>query len=420
MSWGWVARLVGLTLLVTGCATGRSGEIPGDEALLGEVARILSETPVIDGHNDFPSQVLDRGGSLERADLALPQPTLHTDLARLRTGRVGGQFWSAYVTSDSMHRGALRQALRQIDVIHRMIERYPELSPARTADEIESAQREGRIASLIGVEGGHAIEGSLSALRAFYSLGVRYMTLTHSLTTEWADAGTDQAVHDGLSPFGEDVVREMNRLGMFVDLSHVSAATMRDAIRVSEAPVIFSHSSARAVTDHPRNVPDDVLRELARNRGVIMVTFVPLFVSRDVAAWTLERDSVAAAAEQSVDPGAARARVGDWQRSNPTPRATLSDVADHIDHIRAVAGIDHIGIGGDFDGISSVPVGLEDVSTYPALFAELLRRGYTADDLGRIAGRNLLRAMREMEAAAQRLQAAQGPLLSDLSLAPRN
>lgn len=366
-----------VVLALGGCATGREVELsPADP--VATALRALSATPVIDGHNDFPSQVLERGGSLDVVDLARPQPFLHTDLLRLREGHVGAQFWSAYVSTDSMENGALRHALREIDMVHRMVERYPDLQWARTADDIVAAQSNGRIASLIGVEGGHAIEGSLSALRLFYALGVRYMTLTHGRTTDWADSGTDEPRHGGLSPFGEAVVREMNRLGMFVDLSHTSPETMRDALRVSRAPVIFSHSSARAVTDHPRNVPDDVLRELARNGGVVMVTFVPEFV-------------------------------------NVSGHATLGDVADHIDHIREVAGIDHIGIGGDFDGISSVPVGLEDVSSYPALFAELARRGYTVEELRKIAGLNLLRAMREMEATARRLRQVEHPHLVDMA-----
>lgn len=371
-------RFVPALLLAAGCATGRTAEPSADDDLLAQAREILHADPIIDGHNDFPSQVLERGGSLARVDLTSNLPHLHTDLGRLRQGQIGGQFWSAYVTADSMHRGALRHALRQIDVIHRMIDRYPDLQSARTADDIVRVQESGGIASLIGLEGGHAIEGSLSALRAFHRLGVRYMTLTHSLTTGWADSGTDAPRHGGLSAFGEDVVREMNRLGIFVDLSHVSAETMHDALRISEAPVIFSHSSARGVTDHPRNVPDDVLRELARNGGVIMVTFVPQFVSASSSA-------------------------------------RLADVADHIDHIRAVAGIDHIGIGGDFDGISTVPAGLEDVSTYPALFAELLRRGYTEQELRKISRLNLLRAMRGMEVASERLRRQQEPSLSDLT-----
>ncbi|HEX6070198.1 MAG TPA: dipeptidase [Longimicrobiaceae bacterium] len=372
--------VAGVLLFTGGCAAGSTagaGDRASETLLRERAERILADAPLIDGHNDFPSQVLDRGGSLDDVDLARPQPALHTDLSRLRAGRVGGQFWSAYVSADSMHRGALRHALRQIDLIHRMIERYPELEDARTAADLERIGRAGGIASMIGVEGGHAIEGSLSALRVFHELGVRYMTLTHSLTTDWADSGTDEARHGGLSPFGEEVVREMNRLGMFVDLSHVSPETMRDALRVTRAPVLFSHSSARGVTDQPRNVPDDVLRELARNGGVIMVTFVPQFVNADPAA------------------------------------ASLADVANHIDHIRRVAGIDHIGIGGDFDGISSVPEGLEDVSDYPALFAELLRRGYSEEDLRKISRENVVRAMRQMEEVADRLRRERPPSLAD-------
>lgn len=367
------------TFAFAGCAASAPGlaQSASDPAL-AKAYEALRLTPIIDGHNDFPSQVLARGGSLDLVDLARAQPRLHTDLPRLQDGRVGAQFWSAYVTPDSMDGGALRHGLREIDTIHRMVARYPELELATTADDIERIQQAGRIASLIGVEGGHAIENSLSALRSFYELGVRYLTLTHSRTIDWADSGTDTPRHGGLSPFGEEVIREMNRLGMFVDLSHTSPETMRDAIRVSEAPIIFSHSSVRAVTDHPRNVPDDVLRELPRNGGVIMITFVPSFVSS-------------------------------------TGSATLNDVADHIDHAREVAGVDHVGIGGDFDGISTVPMGLEDVSTYPALFAELIRRGYTQDELRKIAGLNLLRAMKEMEATAERLRAVREPSLLDLA-----
>lgn len=376
-----LVRAIALILIsaFAGCATSAPGLAQSvSDPALAEAYEVLRLTPIIDGHNDFPSQVLARGGSLDLVDLARPQPRLHTDLARLQEGRVGAQFWSAYVTPDSMGGGALRHGLREIDVIHRMVERYPELELATTADDIERIQQGGRIASLIGVEGGHAIENSLSALRSFYELGVRYLTLTHSRTIDWADSGTDSPLHGGLSPFGEEVIREMNRLGMFVDLSHTSPETMRDALRVSEAPVIFSHSSVRAVTDHPRNVPDDVLRELTRNGGVIMITFVPSFVSSSGSA-------------------------------------TLSDVADHIDHARAVAGIDHVGIGGDFDGIPTVPAGLEDVSTYPALFAELIRRGYSQEELRKIAGLNLLRAMKEMEATAERLRATREPSLLDLA-----
>jgi membrane dipeptidase len=274
------------------------------------------------------------------------------------------------------------QVLEQIDVVHRMIARYPtRLALALTADDVERAQKQGKIASLIGLEGGHAINSSLALLRQMHRLGARYMTLTHSLNVPWADSATDRAALDGLSAFGEDVVREMNRLGMLVDLSHTSPATMADAIRVTTAPVIFSHSSARAVTDVPRNVPDNVLRMLPKNGGVVMVTFVPQFISRAVVEYN--------------------ARDAAWRAANPAPRATLSQVADHIDHIRKVAGIDHVGLGGDFDGITTVVEGLEDVSTYPALMAELLRRGYSDEDIRKIAGRNILRVMRAAETAAR-------------------
>jgi membrane dipeptidase len=277
---------------------------------------------------------------------------------------------------------------------------------ALTADDVERVQRQGKIASLIGVEGGHAIDSSLAILRQLYRLGARYMTLTHSLNVPWADSATDTPLNDGLSAFGEEVIREMNRLGMLVDLSHVSPATMADALRVTVAPVIFSHSSARGVTDVPRNVPDDILRALPKNGGVVMVTFVPSFVSNDVAAYGRRETGERTRLTQSgADAAAVERGIADWRAKNPPPSASLLQVADHIDHIRKLAGIDHIGIGGDFDGITSVPVGLEDVSTYPMLMAELLRRGYSDDDIRKIAGRNILRVMRAAEDAAAKLQA---------------
>jgi membrane dipeptidase len=391
-------------------------QTPVDRALRERAERLLRETPVIDGHNDLPSRLLETaGGDPDRADIAISQPQFHTDLARLRAGGVGAQFWSAYVTIDSITTGAaLRQALRQIDMVHRLVERYSDLELARTAADIERIQGQGRIASLIGVEGGHAIEGSLSALRSFQRLGVRYMTLTHNATTEWADAASDFARHGGLSEFGEEVVREMNRLGIFVDLSHVSPGTMEDALRVSAAPVIFSHSSARALVDHVRNVPDHVLRMLPANGGVVMVTFVPGFVAPGAVAWAAQRDSVAEALRaRSDDPAAIERGLREWTAANPEPTATVEHVADHIDHIRRIAGIDHIGIGSDFDGISSVPRGLEDVSTFPNLIAVLLRRGYTESDVRKISGQNVLRAMRRMEEVATRFGAQRGPSLSD-------
>ncbi len=383
---------------------------PPDAALIERARTILAAVPLIDGHNDLPSQILEKAdGSLEALDISQPQPDLMTDLPRMRAGRLGAQFWSAYVDVDSIAAGAaLRQGLREVDMVHRMVDRYPELELALTADDVMRIHKEGRIASLIGLEGGHAIENSLSALRMFYALGVRYMTLTHNATIDWADAATDRARHGGLTPLGVDVIREMNRIGMFVDLAHVSEGTMNDVLDVSTAPVLFTHSSARALVPVPRDVPDAVLRRVPENGGVVMVTFVPGFVSAPVMDWERARreesDSLSAA---GVVGGALDTAMDRWMADHPRPRATVADVADHIDHIRQVAGIDHIGIGSDFDGITSTPVGLEDVSTYPVLFAELLRRGYSEADLRKIAGLNVLRAMRQMEQVARQAQTAQ-------------
>ncbi len=372
---------------------------------------ILEATPLIDGHNDLPWALRQRFGSdIHGVDLTADQsgltPPLHTDIPRLRAGGVGAQFWSVYVPASLEPLEAARATFEQIDVVNRMLAAHPDaFAFAATADDVERIHREGRIASLIGIEGGYSIADSMGLLRQFFDAGVRYMTLTHSTSTSWADSGTDAPRHDGLSPFGEEVVREMNRLGMLVDLSHVSEATMLDAIRVSEAPVIFSHSSARAVTDHPRNVPDSVLRLMPEDGGVVMVTFVPGFVSEAVRA-----HGAAAAAErarlQSLHPGdpdAVTAGLAAWRAANPAPTATLSDVADHIEHVRDVAGIDHVGLGGDFDGVGALPEGLTGVETYPALLAELMRRGWSEADIRKLAGENVLRAMRAAEATARRL-----------------
>jgi membrane dipeptidase len=335
-----------------------------------------------------------------------------TDIGRLRAGGVGGQFWSVYVPVELAGQSAVTATLEEIDTVHQMVRRYPEaFELALTADDVERIFKRGRIGSLIGMEGGHSIDNSLAALRMFYRLGARYMTLTHSKNTAWADSATDDPKFGGLAPFGDEVVREMNWLGMLVDLSHVSPETMEDAIRVSQAPVMFSHSSARALNDVPRNVPDNILQLLPKNGGVVMVTFVPGFLSPKVAAWQKLQDAESARLTKQfpADAAAVTRGVQEWTSAHPAPRATLSEAADHIDHIRKVAGIDHIGLGSDFDGITMVPAGLEDVSKYPALVAELLRRGYQDDDVKKILGENILRVMRDVEKVSKRLQSERGP-----------
>jgi membrane dipeptidase len=399
--------LLALMLLAAPLAAALS---PQSDPLLERAKRLLADVPVIDGHNDYPWEVRDKGKlDLNAFDLTKPQPTLMTDFARLKAGGVGAQFWSVYVPSPDPKADpavSVTQVMEQIDVVHRMIARYPDrLALALSADDIERIQKQGKIASLIGMEGGHAINSSLGTLRNLYRLGARYMTLTHSLNVPWADSATDTPKLNGLSPFGEEVIHEMNRIGMLVDLSHTSPATMAAVLKITTAPVIFSHSSARAVTDVPRNVPDDILTLLPKNGGVVMVTFVPGFISQEVADYnkreTAERDRLTALPGSS--PEAVTGRIDAWRKANPAPRATLTQVADHIDHIKRVAGIDHIGLGGDFDGITSVVQGLEDVSTYPALIAELLKRGYSDDDIRKIAGKNLLRAFRGAEAVGGKI-----------------
>jgi membrane dipeptidase len=373
---------------------------------------ILDRYPVFDGHNDLPWEIrVQEGSPMDVAAYDLNVRTAgQTDLARLRLGGVGAQFWSVYVPGEYADSGFARIQLEEIDIALRMIEMYPQLELALSAEDVARAMEHGRIASLLGAEGGHAIENSLGALRAYYALGVRYMTLTHNVTLDWADAAQDEARNDGLTSFGEQVVREMNRLGMMVDLSHASPATMSDALNVSTAPVIFSHSSARALTDVPRNVPDSILARMPDNGGVVMVTYVPDFVSQDIADWEQQfvhvRDSMIAAG--ASEPELTAAREAFRQRS-PRPLATLADVADHIEHVRDVAGVDHVGIGSDYDGMGTPPVGLDDVSTYPNLFAELLSRGWTEADLGKLASGNILRALRAAEAVSRRLQAETRP-----------
>jgi membrane dipeptidase len=384
-----------------------------DAALLERARTLHKQTPLIDGHNDYPWALREKAQrNFDKLDIAKPQPSIMTDIPRLKAGGVGGQFWSVYVPVELAGQSAVTATLEEIDTVHQMVRRYPDtFELALTADDVEGIFKRGRIASLIGMEGGHSIDNSLAALRMFHRLGARYMTLTHSKNTAWADSATDDPKFGGLSPFGEEVVREMNRLGMLVDLSHVSPDTMEDAIRVSQAPVIFSHSSARALNDVPRNVPDGILQRLPQKGGVVMVTFVPGFLSPKVTAWNKLHDAEQARlALQFPSDAAAMARgVEEWTKAHPAPAAHVSDAADHIDHIRKIAGIDHIGLGGDFDGITQVPEGLEDVSTYPTLTAELLRRGYKDDEVRKILGQNVLRVMREAEKISKKLQAERGP-----------
>ncbi|HEY6948931.1 MAG TPA: dipeptidase [Gemmatimonadales bacterium] len=372
---------------------------------LARVHRLLRSVPLIDGHNDLAWRIRTAGkppGDVAAYDLRQRTPG-HTDLARLAEGRVGAQFWSVYLPGD-IKDGFARVQLEQIDIARQVIARYPDrLALALSADDIEREFTRGRIASLIGMEGGHAIENSLGVLRACYALGARYLTLTHNVTTDWADAALGAPRHGGLTAFGQEVVREMNRLGMLVDLSHVSVTTMSAALDLARAPVIFSHAGARALVDHPRNVSDSILLRVRANRGIVMVTFVPPFVSTEAAGFEQRREVEEERLSASVADAAERGRALEaWEADNPRPRATLAQVADHIQHVRDVAGVDHVGIGSDFDGIDYVPVGLEDVSKFPDLLAELARRGWSDEDLAKLAGGNLLRVLREAEGAASR------------------
>lgn len=395
------------------------------------IERLLITSPVIDAHNDLLWELRDRFGSdlnkidlrsdtstlLRAPDAPADLPPLMTDLPRLRAGHVGGQFWSVWIPTSVTGPAAIKMTLEQIDLAKRMVQRYPEhLSMAYSADDIERARKAGRIASLIGIEGGHQIDNSLPMLRQLHALGARYMTLTHSARTGWADSGTDNPVHKGLSPFGLAVVGEMNRLGMMVDLSHVSAETMKAVLSASQAPVMFSHSNARALVDHPRGVDDEVLALVAKNRGIVMVNFNPGFVSQAVATY-----EAALAAEKSRNnsppysglyigqPERATAALEAWKQKNPAPRANLSMVADHMDHIRKVAGADSVGIGADLDGIMSTPDGLEGVDKYPRLFEELARRGWTDEEMAKAARGNILRVLRRTEEVARQLQARLRP-----------
>ena len=374
------------------------------------IARILKATPLIDGHNDWPEALAERARETRwTMDLTRLDPaSYHTDFDRLRAGGVGGQFWSVWVSADLPQVQQVKDTLDQIGMVHSLAARYPQhITLVRTAAQLRAAHKAGRIGSLIGVEGGGQIDGSLAVLRAYRQLGAAYLTLTHSRTIAWADSATDNPQHDGLTPFGEDVVRELNRLGMLVDLSHVSEATMMDALRVTKAPVIFSHSNARALCDTPRNVSDAVLREVAANGGVVMVNFAAQYVSEARRIWGADRSAEITRNNAPPfgglhigDPEGAALALADWEKAHPEPVTTIAQVADHIDHIVRVAGFDHVGIGSDFDGVGALPQGLGGVETYPALLSELMRRGWSDRDIAKLAGENVLRVMAAAEEVA--------------------
>lgn len=413
-------------LLAAASVAALAGAAQAQEGGAARVTEILKTTPLIDGHNDLPWALRqDYGNDVFGVDLTqdLSASTeLHTDIPRLRAGGVGGQFWSVYVPASLTPLEAVEATFEQIDTAKRIIAAHPEIfALATTADEIEQVFAAGRIASLIGMEGGYSIDDSLGVLREFHRAGARYMTLTHSTTTTWADSATDAAKWGGLNPFGEAVVREMNRLGMMVDLSHVSEETMLDAMRVSDAPVIFSHSSARAVTDHPRNVPDSVLRLMPEDGGIVMVTFVPGFINEEVRSWGASRTAEEARLKSlnPGDPAAVEAGMAAWAQANPTPRAGIGDIVAHIQHVREVAGIDHVGLGGDFDGIGSLPEGVGGVDAYPTILAALMDAGWSEADIRKIAGENLLRVMRSVEAVAAS-KAGERPSLATLEPRPAN
>ena len=379
---------------------------PIDPRVQARIDRILRRTPLIDGHNDLPEQLRENYG-LSVAGLASGgdrrAKPLMTDMARLHEGRMGGQFWSVYIPSEVTGDAAIRETLEQIDLVKRLVTAYPrDLALAGSADEIVRIHKAGKVASLIGIEGGHQIGGNLAALRQFYELGARYMTLTHFKNNEWADSATDDPEYHGLTDFGRTVVHEMNRLGMLVDLSHVSDDTMRDALEVSRAPLIFSHSGARGLDDHNRNVPDDILKLAAANGGVVMVNFYPGYVTDEFRRWNAEQAAAEARGKSLFNgrPEQRAAALAQWKQANPAPRVTVAQVADHVDYIARVAGYDHVGIGGDLDGIETAPEGLGSVSGYPLLFSELIRRGWSDANLARLAGGNVLRVMRAAEAVA--------------------
>jgi membrane dipeptidase len=391
------------------------------------VDQVLLQTPLIDGHNDLPWEIRERfksdvaainlAASTSHLPLEAGQAALMTDIPRLRAGHVGAQFWSVWIPVSAQGFEAVQMTLEQIDLVKRMSAQYPaDFAMAYSAADIRRIHKSRKIASLIGIEGGHQINNSLAVLRQMYDAGARYMTLTHSSNTSWADSATDAPVHHGLTPFGVEVVKEMNRLGMLVDLSHVSPDTMKAALAATQAPVIFSHSSARALVDHPRNVPDDVLRAVAAKGGVVMVNFAPPYVSADRNRWEADHaaertrfDSPPFAGLYIGQPERAKAALTAWEAQHPMPVTTLAQVADHVEHIRHVAGVDHVGLGSDFDGIPDAPVGLEGVDRYPALLEELMRRGWSDSDIAKLAGENLLRTLAAAEQVSLRLQSASKP-----------
>jgi membrane dipeptidase len=377
----------------------------GPVVLTEAAVRVHESCIVIDGHNDLPYQMRkEAGSSFDQLDIAQPQPDLHTDIPRLRAGGVGAQFWAAYVPSETITQGgATRYALEQIDLIHRMVERYPDtFEMAQTADDIERIHSQGKIASMIGLESGHGIEESLGTLRMFYTLGVRYMTLTHADSLSWCDSATDEPISGGLSPFGEEVVLEMNRLGMLVDISHISADAMRHVLRVSKAPIIASHSGAYAVAQHNRNVPDDVLESIRDNGGVVMVNFFSGYVEPEAAKIMAEMfNANREIREKYPDEDDYKKAKDAWRKAHPYPAGTIHDLVDHIDHVVKVAGIDHVGLGSDYDGVSKLPDQLEDVSSYPYITQALLDRGYDEQSVRKVMGGNVLRAMREAERVAR-------------------
>jgi membrane dipeptidase len=420
-----LSPLVAATALLMAAFSADAQTGASTDPYLTRALRVLRNAPVMDGHNDLPWRIREdtvAPHDVEAYDLRKPTPG-HTDLARLKAGHVGAQFWSIYIPGEpddptyrsngavSSKPGYARVQLEQIDIARRVIAKYPELEWAPSADAVRASIGKGRIGSLLGLEGGHAIENSLALLREYYARGARYMTLTHNVTLDWADAALDSARHGGLTPFGREVVHEMNRLGMIVDLAHVSPGTMSAALDATVAPVMFSHSGARALVDHRRNVPDSILARIPKNGGVVMVPFVNSFTSKAVKADddALEAETAAAQRRHPKDAAAVRGEVAKWRAEHARPRATIADVADAIDHVKQIAGVDHVGIGSDFDGITETVVGLEDVSKYPALFAELARRGWSDADLMKLSNGNILRVLKQVEATATRLQKTRQP-----------